>query len=961
MDEDSGTGAAGAAGESGDGLTPVIPVEASPSFIERFGHLQTLMLDEMAQWSFFEWLSALAAFLAIIVTLFGILVGILHAFRWVLRLLKRRRQLRTEQTAAPSAQTQPVAEPVTPAPPIIDYARIPGAAEGALIGRDDTLAELDRRWADDTTRIVALVAEGGAGKSALANAWLVRQQQTGFGGAEAVLGWSFYSQGSKQRTTSAEPFFTWALDRLGLTAQADKSFSEKARRLAQAVATRRILLVLDGVEPLQEPPGPRFGNLRDPGLVELLRGMATQPPAADRGMILVTTRAPLTDLQRWADTSVWDKPLENLSPEAAADLLRAGLMRGAPNGTPEPRRDELRAASEAFAGHALSLTLLGSYLRDVHGRRIEQWRDIRDLTTAAEAAEETPEEAPGAGHARRVLTSYDQEWLRHRPAARAVMLMVGLFDRPADGDCLKALLAQPVIAGLTEPLGDVQEAKVNGVIRDLRAARLLLAESPGSPDALDAHPLVRAHFGRLFERERPAAWRAAHGRLYDHLIATDEGEDPTVEALDPLFQAIPHGVRAGWVPEALEDVYKNRLCRRGPDGGLAFHAQLKLGGTGQMLAAVSWFFDPPYTTPHPDLTEADRSWVLNQAAFGLRAAGRLQDALAPMQVGLEKEVAAPDWRNAGIAASNLSETQLLIGQIEAAIASAEAAVAHADRSEDPFEMMVNRTVLAYAHHQRGRRHAALSLFVDAEQRQKDGQPQVPRLYSLRGYQYGDLLLDAGFTAERLNRAEYLVSSADQHLGLLDQGLAYALRARCHLRSAVDGDPAALPHARADADTAVERLREAALAHHTPIGLLARVGVARHVGDWDAATRDLDAVDDIAAPAGMKLFLADAALERARLCCARLFGHAPLAPRSPSRLYSRMLGTLSRAQLRVSGLLGKPLLAPDLAALHTEAVRYVDTAETLITRCAYHRRDDELAELRDVLTGRRAYAGLPVRG
>ena len=45
---------------------------------------------------------------------------------------------------------------------------------------------------------------------------------------------------------------------------------EKGERLAKLIAHRRTLLVLDGLEPLQNPPGPQEGRLREPSLQALL-------------------------------------------------------------------------------------------------------------------------------------------------------------------------------------------------------------------------------------------------------------------------------------------------------------------------------------------------------------------------------------------------------------------------------------------------------------------------------------------------------------------------------------------------------------------------------------------------------------------------------------------------------------------------------------------------------------------
>ena len=51
----------------------------------------------------------------------------------------------------------------------------------------------------------------------MVNEWLRQLLQTeNYRGAESVLGWSFFSQGSNERATSAEPFLNWALEKLGV-------------------------------------------------------------------------------------------------------------------------------------------------------------------------------------------------------------------------------------------------------------------------------------------------------------------------------------------------------------------------------------------------------------------------------------------------------------------------------------------------------------------------------------------------------------------------------------------------------------------------------------------------------------------------------------------------------------------------------------------------------------------------
>ena len=153
---------------------------------------------------------------------------------------------------------------------------------------------------------------------------------------------------------------------------------------------------------------------------------------------------------------------------------------------------------------------------------------------------------PRHDQARRVMESYEKEWLADQPILLAILHCVGLFDRPASGDCLKALRAKPAIRGLTDALVSLSDEQWRRAVARLREVRLLAPVDPSDPEALDAHPLVREWFGERLKATNEAAWKEAHSRLYDHLRdTTHEGETPTLADLAPLYHAIAHGCRAG--------------------------------------------------------------------------------------------------------------------------------------------------------------------------------------------------------------------------------------------------------------------------------------------------------------------------------------------------------------------------------------------------------------------------------
>jgi hypothetical protein len=203
--------------------------------------------------------------------------------------------------------------------------------------------------------------------------------------------------------------------------------------MAKLISARRTLLVLDGLEPLQNPPGPQEGRLREPSLQALLRELA----AFNTGLCVITTRTPVADIADHEGSSALRRDLEQLSSDAGAKLLRALGVKG--------DEADLRSASDEFSGHCLALTLLGSYLSDACKGDIRRREEVsarlaRDLRQGA--------------HARKVMESY-QSWLGEGPEL-AILRMLGLFDRPADEQTFGALLKSPAIPGLTESVTDLR-------------------------------------------------------------------------------------------------------------------------------------------------------------------------------------------------------------------------------------------------------------------------------------------------------------------------------------------------------------------------------------------------------------------------------------------------------------------------------------------------------------------------
>jgi hypothetical protein len=364
------------------------------------------------------------------------------------------------------------------------------------------------------------------------------------------------------------------------------------------IAHLRTLFVLDGLEPLQNPPGPQDGLIREPSLQALLRELA----AFNRGLCAITTRLPIADLADHEGNSSLRRDLEQLSSDAGVKLLRALGVRG--------DEAELRSASDEFSGHCLALTLLGSYLTDAYNG---------DIRLRSEVSGHLADDVRQGVHARKVIESY-QSWLGEGPEL-SVLRISGLFDRPADEKTLEALLKPPAIHGLSESLTDLRPTEWQTILANLRRARLLAREDPHNPGQLDTHPLVREYFGEQLRSQQTDAWKECNRRLFHYCQTLAPQLPNSFREMEPLLSAVICGCNASLLREALHEVYIPRIQR-----GDACLAAKVLGATGPLLSVLVHFFEDgrwgslvETAIKRQSLTVEDQLFILMQAGLYLVA------------------------------------------------------------------------------------------------------------------------------------------------------------------------------------------------------------------------------------------------------------------------------------------------------------------------------------------------------
>ena len=837
--------------------------------------------------------------------------------------------------------------PSNPQKPIVDLNAMP-TSRGEIVGRENELKWLDDAWDDDNTRVVSVIAWGGAGKSSLINRWLNNMSAADFKGAMRVFAHSFYSQGtSEQRQVSVDHFIRDALRFFNYKGEVPDSAFEKGELLVKLFCQQRTLLILDGLEPMQYPPGVLNGKLKDASLEVLIKQLAYNLD----GLCVITSRVRVLELENRGKQI----DLQRLSVEAGVEVLKNHKVTG-------PAKDMENAVNEVN-GHALTIALTGSFIAKARGS------DIRKRDTIASDANKTD----AAIHANKVMDSYAIWLAENHQLELALLQLIGLFDRPTMLKTLDVLLQGPVIDGLNDAFieelprslwqkllfkkPDVKYLPKDEITQAL--AHLHELQLIAEPDeTLDCHPLVREYFANRLKQQNPSAYKQAHQLLYEYYKNLPEVELPeSLEEMEPLFDAVSHGCKAGLYQQALDEVYWPRIRR-----GNEHFINSKLGAYASNIACVGQFFtDGSWQTPAVELSEPFQAFVLNWAAYALRALGRLHEAQGPFDKAIELFEKQQNWQETALNASNVSELCLSLGLIEKAVEYGKLSVDYMERAADEssgktsddqmvkFQQMAYLTTYADALLQRGLwqnkeceddnrgdLNQAKALFIDAEKRQVEQQPEFNYLYSLQGYGYCQLLLK-GAEGQQIDkvieRAETTLGWAKGNGDLLSIALDQLTLSKAYL---LKDD---LLQAQSYADEAVKGLRKAAHFEFLPRGLLTRARIHSQLGNHQKAWKDLAETFEVASFGDMKLHLCDYHLEVARNIALQLQGMG-LEDDEPYIMIENGL------QLSFNPSESK---SESKNEMKKRFEQHINTAEQMINDLPYHFRDDDLIEVKGLFT------------
>jgi tetratricopeptide (TPR) repeat protein len=701
------------------------------------------------------------------------------------------------------------------------------------------LERLDNAWNNPNIGVFSLIAAGGVGKTTLAYEWQFKLKE-GFPHTTCRR-FSFYAQGSEGGSQGdAESFFIEAFNSWFPEVDRPRSRWEQGRVIAQQIRDSAMAVVLDGLEPLQRANDPNRGSFLDERMISLFQELALP----SKGLCVCTSRVPLVDLNAQLGHGHLTKELDNLSSLEGATLFREIYNIA---GTHE----QLVQASDSLGNHALALTLTAKYIAEYYpsDRHIHRLDTIPSLASMQVDKE--------SRHVCRILRYYENIF-SDDGLELALLKCLGLFDRPAEPKALEVLWSPAPIAGLSESLGRLSHNDILRALRKLSSLGLVNRQfsfhEMSAP--LDCHPIIRAHFAKVL-RSHSDAWRAANLRLSRYYASLPSVQQPkSIEEMQYLFPAVVHACRANAFAEAW-DIYWRRIQQGDPE----FYNTNTLCAFHENLAALNAFYKLEWkgvlNGVEDQLGEGDYWRLLTEVGFHLKVLGRFDEAKVVIRAAMEIFDKEGRFEEAAKNAENLSECDLLNGNLRSALTSVafgRNGQSFADMSGDPFRRLQTLALRGQIHLYMGHLDLAKDdLLMSEELRKKHCSDRKPvrSLYLLDYYaetsNFGELEDAADCFRPLLNEvaakpftgAFYLFTGQGKAVQVMQAGK------RQYIENALDL-----------LEAAVRLLDAADLPHLKPWVRCVRAKLWVFLGVLDRAKVDLETAMNIARYSRLRLFEAE---------------------------------------------------------------------------------------------------------
>jgi tetratricopeptide (TPR) repeat protein len=584
------------------------------------------------------------------------------------------------------------------------------------VGREQLLAEITQDWVSPQHFVTGLIGFGGEGKTSLARRWVTELRLNRLSYTprnpkpDGIFWWGFYER------NSVDEFFEAALNYLS-AGQVDlsrlPSASARANFLAGMLRGKRYLFILDGFEVMQQEQGDEYAQLKSADLYDFLTYFAA---GGHESFCLITSRAPLLDLIEF--TSYTNRNVDRLSDADGRALLQKIGVRG--------EDSQLDRIVSTWDGHALTLSLLGSYLVDRYQGDITHVADIPTPSADEDCYQRV----------QRVLRRYDE----HLTEAEQIFLKIfSAFRLPVQQSAFKQVFRDKTTPqALNAPLTQLSPPDFKALIQQLIKYRILRFNPRTHYYKL--HPLIQNHYCEQLKQRHTSQLKPLYRSIKNYYLgqAVSIVLTPTLDSLTPLLEVV-HFVCQIEAYDTAWQIYWERISQRNRYVLIAI-----LCAYETTIATLKEFFPNGDTAREPLVTSAQAKYlILEEIGICWAGLGYLSSAQMFYERAKVVVLNAKNWEKTSLIYQRLSELHVCRGELAVGKASAQEAFDYATRAKNSWTQMESLVYQAIVADLQGNLDTAEALFLQAEARQQKMQNDTRHLFSWRGIAYANFLNRAG--------------------------------------------------------------------------------------------------------------------------------------------------------------------------------------------------------------------------
>ncbi|NJO72461.1 MAG: serine protease [Leptolyngbyaceae cyanobacterium RM1_406_9] len=600
-------------------------------------------------------------------------------------------------------------------------------------GREKVLDDISKDWEDFDHLVVGLIGFGGEGKTSIVRSWVHNRllyEDSTLPKPEAIFYWDFYESRSIDRFFESATAYLGARDQL----EEVKFAHERANLLAGMILTGRYLFILDGLEAVQYQDGEDYGLLQNPDLKDFLTYFAS---GEHESFCLITSRTPLIDLIDYI--TYIHRDVNRLKTKDGRELLRYFLEN---NGTNE----QIDQVVEGWDGHALTLSLIGAYVRGVYDKDLSRvditgLEDIQPLEISGDS-----QHKHYYNRVNQIVRSYN-EYLT--PQEREFLKVFSAFRIPVSRQALDQVLkADPEM------------------VERLSHYRILRLDS--KEEGYTAHPLIRQYYLDQL-KNKPEEAKIVHRRIKEYFLSENSKtfkQNPSLQDLMPFIEAVHHLCEAGDYHEAY------RILSELIDQDKNYVLTLQLGAYDTRLKLLSEFFPDGDMLKPPCGNQLEQYFVLKEIGFCLMALEQLEEARSFLERGIRVAEEMSDTNKLVHAYRDLSSVYVYLGELAQASNIIRKAANFDQDLTEPHQALNSLALESWIAYLQGNLEKAKRLFEKLEDEQCKLEPNQPYLYRSRGIFQADYLRRTG----RIQDAKYV---AEANLRISRNKRWLERESRCH--------------------------------------------------------------------------------------------------------------------------------------------------------------------------------------